>query len=126
MLEVKDIKNKKYSLISEFPKANIAVVRHNLCGYKYEVHTSKFVNGKERCPLCTHGFVTEGIFKKKNKKILKDFELSDYKNLATPALFTHKECLGITERTPQAFIENPTCFWCSDDWIKAALDVEAL
>lgn len=46
MLEVKDIKNKKYSLISEFPNANIAVVRHNLCNYKYEVHTSKFVAGK--------------------------------------------------------------------------------
>lgn len=126
MLEVRDIKNKKYSLISEFPNANIAVVRHNLCNYKYEVNTSKFVAGKERCPICAHGLITKEIFEKKNKKILKDFTVLDYKNMANPAHFTHKKCLGITERTPEAFVENPVCFWCSDDWKKAALDVEEL
>ncbi|MFP5116133.1 hypothetical protein ACSU64_27885 [Bacillaceae bacterium C204] len=52
--EVKELVGLEYSVLGEYITAKTPIkIKHNLCGYEYEVQPTKFLNNR-RCPRCSH------------------------------------------------------------------------
>lgn len=108
-LEVSELVGNEYSFLEGYVNAKTKIkVRHNDCGYVYEVCPDKFRVGR-RCPKCV------GKYKRTNQDFLewaKDTVgdeysfLTPYKNLKTPIETIHNVCGHTYQMNPSHFIHG--------------------
>lgn len=62
--EVKDLVGNEYVFEGEYINCDAKMyVTHSECGHKYEITPHKFINGNQRCPVCTGSKCEESISK---------------------------------------------------------------
>ena len=73
--EVYDLVKDEYSVIGTYKTSEIKIrMKHNLCGYEYEVKPGNFINNNRRCPLCyklnrgKKTYFTSGVVYKANAR----------------------------------------------------------
>lgn len=105
----------EYAVLSDYVNNKTKIkLRHNLCGYEYQIMPNHFLNGS-RCTQCSgrHQLTTE-IFKKRVKQ-QKDDEysvLGQYVNLKTRISMRHNVCGCIYDVTPSNFLSGHGCPDC--------------
>jgi ssDNA-binding Zn-finger/Zn-ribbon topoisomerase 1 len=119
--EVFNLVGNDYKILSEYIKSNQKLLmKHNICGYEYDVAPSKFLNGR-RCPKCggtmkkTHNDFVSEVF----DLVSDEFEvIGQYKTALTKIKMFHKECGKEFEVVPSAFLSGNRCTHCR--YIKAS------
>lgn len=60
--EVKDLVGKDYSVLGEYTGAKDYIrMKHNTCGYEYDVKPNEFLSHGRRCPLCANQVLKAGV-----------------------------------------------------------------
>ena len=78
---VKELVGDEYSILSEYVSAKTPIkMKHNVCGYIYDVRPSNFLSGK-RCPQCNHPTYNIEIAKTKAKKLNMTILETEYKGV---------------------------------------------
>lgn len=105
----------EYTVLGEYKGSkNKILIKHNKCGYEYEVNPSNFIWGK-RCPKCAGRIkmdqreFTERIFNLvKNEYSV----VGKYLNPNTKVKIKHNECGHIFEMLPYSFLQGQRCPNC--------------
>lgn len=118
---LKEIKDKNlvgYTFLEEYKGATTKIkVRHDSCGYEYEVTPDKFLQGR-RCPKCTNSLVKDfnlAISKLKELNLDKEYEIIEMieKGYKEKIKLKHLKCNGEFETTYHSFfnkrIKCPLC-----------------
>ena len=121
--EIKSLVNNEYNIISEEYNGNKEKIKfkHNYCGVIFEMRPNNFLNG-QRCPYCknknislhktrTHEEFLNILYSKVNKEEYK--VLNNYINNLTKVKIKHNKCGYINEVTPNSFLNQPRCPYCS-------------
>lgn len=90
-------------------------VKHNKCGYVYEIRPSNFING-QRCPYCAgHIRKTDTRFKHEVYTLVGDEYtfLDKYVNSRTKLRVRHNKCGNVYEVYPANFISGHRCPFCN-------------
>lgn len=113
---VKNLVGDEYSVLGEYTKAiNKIKIKHNKCGYEYDVTPHDFLSGR-RCPYCSHEIplnnqtIDERLIKKGNK-----FKrVSDFIHITKPISLQCKTCNKIIEKIPNEFLykDKLLCPYC--------------
>ena len=114
--KVKNLTGNEYSVLGEYIYSNIKIrIKHNKCGYEYEVRPNNFLSGA-RCPKCAGSM-------KKNTKIFKQevFDLvnneytvlGEYINSKTKIKMRHNKCGYEYKVAPAIFIFGIRCPNCA-------------
>jgi len=114
-IEVSNLTNNEYTLISEYINNKTRVtIQHNKCNNIYEVRPDRFIQG-DRCPYCAGKIVTTDEYKNKVYNLTNgEYELiSEYINNKTKIKILHHKCNNIFEITPINFNNNHRCPYCS-------------
>ncbi|RMA90231.1 hypothetical protein [Priestia megaterium] len=125
----KEFKEKVYSLVEdeyivlgEYLNTNTRIkMKHNKCGYEYDVTPAHFLNNR-RCPKCKYE-----SFHKKYKKSKKKFEeevynlvgdeftvVGEYINAKTKVKLKHNECGYEWVAVPKGFLDGNRCPKCKE------------
>ena len=107
--EVKELVGDEYTFLEEYERSNLKLkVRHNSCGYEYNVTPCNFLSGK-RCPKCANNI------KRTNEQFLKEVKelvgneytfLEEYINTDIPIKVIHNKCNNEYYVAPKEFIHN--------------------
>ena len=121
--EIKSLVNNEYNIISKEYNGNKEKIRfkHNYCGAIFEMRPNNFLNG-QRCPYCknknislhktrSHEEFLNIFYSKVNKEEYK--VLNKYVNNLTKIKIKHNKCGYINEVTPNSFLNQPRCPYCS-------------
>lgn len=99
----------EYSVLSSYKNVRTKIkVRHNKCGFEYEIWPSEFKNAKRQCRKCqgllkTHeDFVKEVYLLVNNEYTV----LGKYKNALTKVKIRHNKCGNIYEVKPSNFTSS--------------------
>lgn len=112
--------NSEYSKLDDFYANNSTKfpIKHNTCGYEYEVEWNNFKNGK-RCPHCfgSKKYTTKEINEIIEKETNGEYKLiSEYKNAKSKFLILHKHC-GHKYKTTLSIIKSGhRCSKCSGNY----------
>jgi hypothetical protein len=118
----------EYSILGSYVKSEEKVkIRHNVCGYEYEVKPGNFINNNRRCPLCSEAkcgqrrtFPVEKFLERLNKAVGDEYCLvGDYVNTITPVLLKHKNCGQTFKCVPSQFLSGSRCVYCGKMFYKS-------
>ena len=106
----------EYELLSKYKKAQIKIkVKHNVCGYEYEVTPNHFLDGN-RCPKCNRPNYNrdDKQFKQQMYELVGDEYtfLGKYVSTATKIKVRHNICGCEWEVKPNNFITGTRCPNC--------------
>ena len=104
---VKSVEGDKYTVLSFNNETKKYKMRHNKCGYEYEVNANAFKGMHRRCPKCNGGvkYTNDEFIAKFNEVSHGKFELlSPYINGHTKILIKHIKCGSTFESLPADFI----------------------
>lgn len=108
---VKKLVGNEYGVLSEYVSAKIPVkMKHNVCGYIYDVRPSNFLSGK-RCPQCNHPRYNINIAKEKAKNLNMTLLENEYNGVFAKMRFIcdiHPE-LGEQYTTMTGINQGHTC-----------------
>lgn len=127
---VQELTGNEYELVGKFTTMRKPVLmRHNLCGYEWEVSPNHFRLSGSRCPKCA------GVAKKNQHIFIEEVAdavgdeytvLGEYKNFATKVRMRHNVCGQEWNITPASFLSTGTrCPLCggtmkkSCEWFEA-------
>ena len=114
--EVFSLVNDEYVFLEPYQGANTKIeVKHNECGYVYEIRPSNFLKGS-RCPYCAgHIRKTDTRFQHEVYILVGDeYEFLDkYVNTKTKLKVKHKTCGNVYEVQPNSFLHGSRCPYCS-------------
>lgn len=115
----------EYSNLEKFKTVDTKIkVKHNKCGFIYEVSPHKFINQNRRCPKCagniqkTH---TE-FLNELNKKTDQYEVISKYKNSKSKIEVKHKKCGKTFFTTPCNLNQGKGCPFCNMSKGEAAIE----
>ena len=123
--DIYDLVEDEYVLLGEYIDYNTKMsIRHNVCGFTYEVSPSKFINGR-RCPKCAGKL-------RKSTKYFKDevFQLvgdeyhviGEYIRALSDVRIQHNKCGYAWDVKPSNFLRGTRCPKCNSS--KGELKVE--
>lgn len=116
--EVYNLYKNEYSVIGEYISTNAYIkMRHNICGYEWNIRPNYFINAKNKCPRC------QGKIKNKTTEDFKldvlntigdDYVvLGEYKNNKTPIKMKHLICKKEYKSRPDNILNKSTkCPYC--------------
>lgn len=115
--EVYELVKDRYSVLGEYTRNDEKVLmKHNLCGYEWEIVPSSFLNGT-RCPKCSGNIKnkTTKYFEKEVYDLVSDeyVVLGEYINNKTHILMLHAKCGHKYEVTPDHFLGGRRCPKCA-------------
>lgn len=124
-----EVANGEYEVLGRFTRTDEkTLIKHKICGHKYEVSPHKFVNGNRRCPKCANNI------KKTNEEFLKELAslvgdeykaLSQYNGGKRHVKMKHKKCGHRWNVTPVNFLHgNRRCPLCNRS--KGELSIESI
>lgn len=114
--EVFNLVKNEYSVLGEYINARTKIkMRHNICGFEYEVKPSVFTSQGNRCPFCDGKNKNTNRFKAEVFDLVKnEYEvLGEYKNSQTKILMKHNSCGYEWLVTPNNFLKGRRCPKCS-------------
>lgn len=113
--EVYDLVGDEYSVLSSYTRStNKIKMKHNKCGYIWQVQASSFLQGN-RCPKC------KGGVRKSPEKFREEFNhlvgdeytlLSSYVNSKTKVKVKHNKCGHVYGVNPSSFLAGRRCPKC--------------
>lgn len=120
--QVADLVGGEYTFLEPYQGATRKIrVRHNSCGYEYEVLPSNFLRGR-RCPKCSNRLQkTPEQFKQEVHKLVGDEYtiLTPYTNARTKLKVRHNKCGYEYFVTPNNFLGGNRCPKCYGSFIKS-------
>ena len=128
--EVFKLTGDEYTVLGEYIGAHTKILmKHNKCGYEWEVVPSSFLQG-HRCPNCFGGRAMKkdtSIFKEEVYKLTSDeyTVLGEYIGAFDKILMKHNECGHEYEVLPNNFLQGVRCPYCRKNRIKLKLDKDA-
>lgn len=116
--EVYELVNDEYTVLGEYRNAKTKIlIRHNKCGYEWEVNPGNFLYGG-RCPKCSNRIpYTTETFKERIKKLVdNEYDvLGEYKNNRTKILIKHNKCGHEYKIFPDTFFtQGSRCPQCNE------------
>lgn len=121
--EVYDLVEDEYTVLGQYKNAKTKIlIKHNECGFEWEVLPWQFINSGSRCPKCASEEMGLKLSKnqKEFEKQLKDKfgsqheVLGEYINAKTEIKIKHKKCGTIWKTTPNSiFASKIGCPKCS-------------
>lgn len=106
----------EYSVLGEYTYALEKLkMRHNKCGYEYEVKPNVFLSGC-RCPKCANKIkITTEMYKEKVYKLVKNeySVIGEYVNNRTKIKMRHNICKNEYDVKPNSFLSGRRCPKCS-------------
>ena len=120
--EVYEQVGNEYTFLEEYKGTKIKLkVKHNKCGYIYEIKPNYFLSNKCRCPKCSKKIISNKK-RKTNEEFIKEvYEqvgneytfLENYINDKTKLKIKHNKCDNIYEVTPNNFLRRKRrCPYC--------------
>lgn len=110
--EVYDLEKDNYAVLGNYTTCgNKILMKHNECGYEYEVTPTRFISGN-RCPKCSKRLKKTTESFKQEVKQLRNNEytvLGEYITNKTKILMRHNKCGYEYEVTPNNFISKQQC-----------------
>lgn len=120
--EVFDLVGNEFTLLGQYIGANEKVLmRHNKCGYEWEVKYSNFKNNGSRCPKCNGcQLKTTEQYKKEVLDLVGNQYMvtGEYINSRTPIKMIHKTCSQEIAITPNNFLRGARCVHCFGNSMK--------
>ena len=115
--EIKGLVGDEYTFLEPYQTAQIKLcVKHNKCGYEYQVSPHKFLAGR-RCPKCSgHMIYTPDQFNRKIHGIVGDeyTVLTDYVRTNKKVKFKHNKCGYEFDMRPNCFLQVQRCPKCQN------------
>ena len=121
---INDLVGDEYEVLGEYINNSTPIkMKHNKCGYEFEIRPNNFMSAGNRCPKCSGK-------KKKNTEEFKnevfnlvgnEYEvLGEYKTCHTPIKMKHNKCGRIYEIKPNLFLTGCrcSCYTTKEDVIK--------
>lgn len=106
----------EYTVLGEYTYALEKIkMKHNICGYEYEVRPNDFLNGR-RCKRCAcRKIYNADLFKEKIKELVGNEYtiLNEYINYKTKIMFKHNKCGYEFMLKPCYFISGTRCPKCN-------------
>lgn len=120
--EIFELVGNEYEILTMYKKSNIKIkIRHNECGYEWEIIPNSFLNGT-RCPKCSNRLNTSRNIKRKTteqfKQQVKELTndeyiiLGEYINNKIKIKVRHSKCDNIYVVTPNDFLKGTRCPYC--------------
>ena len=115
----------EYTVLGEYIGANKKIlIKHNKCGYEYEVKANSFLQNYCRCPKCSNRINFQNkrnrkkdtnIFKEEVFNLVGDeyTVLGEYIGTDTKILMKHNKCGYEYKMTPHNFLQGQRCPKCS-------------
>lgn len=119
---VMNVTGDEYTVLGKYINNHTHIsMKHNECGYEYEVQPSNFKCGK-RCPQCKRGVQrTPQMYREEVYELVGDeyTVLEDFKTTSEGILTRHNEC-GYEWNTtpPSAFLNGTRCPLCAGNMLK--------
>lgn len=114
--EIENLVKEEYGVIGHYESLEKKLlIKHNLCGYVYEVKPSRFLNGR-RCPNCAGNILkTTEVFAIQLKELVRDDYtlLSEYISAKEKIKIQHRICGYTYEVTPDNFLRGRRCRYCT-------------
>jgi Zn finger protein HypA/HybF involved in hydrogenase expression len=114
--EVYGLVGDEYSILTDYKTThNHVLMKHEKCGYEYEVMPSNFLRGK-RCPKCNGGALNthEDFVNKFYNQVGDEYSiLGQYINSVTKLLIRHNICGFKYEVSPNGFLHGNRCPLCA-------------
>jgi len=111
----------EYVILNKYTGYNKKIlIKHEKCGYKYEVTPECILKGK-RCPKCANRIpYTTEIFKNKIFELTNDrfTVMSEYISKFVEISIKHNICNKIFNVRPHNFLRTPKCPYCEKRGIK--------
>ena len=116
--EVYNLVGDEYTVLGEYKNNAIKILmKHNKCGYEFEMKPNNFLSNGNRCPKC-YGYTKKDTeyFKNEVKKLYNnDYSvLEEYKNGGTLIKIRHNKCGHEYSVVPDTFIDGyskcPICY----------------
>lgn len=102
----------EYEILGTYQKYEVPLlVKHNKCGYEWEVSPNNFLQGQSKCPKCSRRikYDTESFRSIVNEITKGEYELiGEYINNYTKTLFKHLNCGYTWNICPSEFYNNNT------------------
>ena len=118
----------EYTVLGEYIGANDKILmKHNKCGYEYEVIPAGFLKGR-RCPNCSERMKKDTkLFKKEvYEQVGNEYTvLGEYIGSNKKILMKHNKCGHEYEVLPTAFLQGNRCLYCFRNRKKLDLDKKA-
>lgn len=120
--EVFELVGDEYSVLESYKNNKVPIkMRHNSCGYIWNVIPKHFVHTGSRCPLCACKIRTEKLVKSEDsfKKEVFDLVGNEYKilspyiNADSKIIMKHTICGHVWETIPDRFLRGCRCRWCN-------------
>ena len=113
--EVFNLVGNEYTVLGEYIGTHTKILmKHNKCGFEYEVIPSSFLQGR-RCPKCARTMKKDtNIFKEDvYKQVGNEYTvLGEYINSYTKILMKHNKCGFEYEMRPDNFLQGHRCPKC--------------
>lgn len=115
--EVFKLVGNEYDVLGEYKNAHTEILmRHNKCGYKWDVTPDSFKRGT-RCPKCSKRVRKDTDYFKREvfERVGNEYEvLGEYENAKTEILMKHNECGKSFPITPNNFLHGRRCPYCQE------------
>lgn len=116
--EIFDLVGNEYTVLGKYKTLHTKVLmRHNECGYEYEVTPAHFITTGRRCPKCKGGVKRKNYNFEKHVFEISNGEykpLSKYVNNKTHVLMKHNICGNIWGVRPDNFFSGKGCPACNE------------
>lgn len=114
---VSEVNGDKYTVLSSYTKGhNKVLIRHNACGYEWNVDPWNVMKGQiKSCPYCSNKWKrsTEDFKKEVFERFGDEYEVvGEYISTNKPLLIKHKRCGKCFMRIPREFKQNVLCPTC--------------
>ena len=115
--KVFDLTNDEYEVLNVYKSnnGNKILMKHNVCGYEWNVLLSNFIGKGSRCPKCANRlrFTTEYFKELVFNLVGSEYNvLEEYINMDTKIKMIHNLCGNIYEVAPYKFLNNRRCPKC--------------
>lgn len=114
--EVKNLVDDEHKVLGDYIGAKVNVLmRHNKCGFEYNVTPTDFLSGGNRCPECARNKKkdTESFKKEVYELVGDEYEIvGEYTTSKSPVLIKHTICGCTFEKTPELFLIGIGCPDC--------------
>lgn len=131
--KVKSIVNDEYTVLGEYTgNKNKLIMRHNVCGYEYEVKPNVFLSGC-RCPNCAKNkkYTLQSFKDKVYELVGKEYDvIGEFVNARTKILMRHNKCKHEYFVAPSTFVSGsrcPNCFksvpYTTEEYKKKVYDI---
>lgn len=120
--QVKELVGDEYTFLQEYKNRRTKIkVKHEVCGYTYEVAPGEFLRGS-RCPKCSMKNRRKGYNRKKTDEEFKEEVLKlvgseytfidKYRGYNTKLKVKHNTCNKVYSATPSVFLQGKRCPNC--------------